>query len=55
MRSRVVLPEPEGPTMARRLPAGRQRNIVDRAGGAKVFAQMLQVQGCHRPALRFEW
>jgi hypothetical protein len=43
-----------GPTMARRLPAGRQRNIVDRAGGAKVFAQ-LQVQGCHRPALRFEW
>ena len=55
-RSRVVLPQPEGPTIAVRLPLATLE--VDAGQGrdrAVVLVQAADFEKAHRPAIRFDW
>ena len=55
MRSSVVLPEPEGPTIAVRLPAGTSRSMPSSAVDRTVaLADRLQREEGHRPAARLD-
>ena len=56
-RSSVVLPEPDGPTIAVRLPAGTlEIDAVERRDRAVALAiTARRVEKAHRPAARLDW
>ena len=54
-RSSVVLPEPDGPTIAVRLPARHlEVDAVERRDRAVALADRLQREKAHRPAIRLD-